>query len=838
MSSRAYRGLFLFATTCLILAGLGTKVSAAELVVVGSGQAPSGIPLGPPSPEKLTQNLNDTVLGSGSVACTEPGVTTDNTWLRKFDLDGDHGLTGEICVNSVTFGINSSDPSPGTEMTLELFTACLPHGLPFEYLFLIPGQTVPIAIGTVISGEPQFFNQQIEGCCTAEDEDLVVFFRSEDCFETGTCTRLWFGANQLGDTTPAYFSAPDCGIPEPVTMDSMGFPNADFVMTVYVGDSTAEDPDADLILDDGDGSGVAGDNPCMYGNTIDCDDNCPDHHNPLQQNSDGFDGNTASAANGGAAEEDAESFPPAQPISQAIDGISNDSGNGWFYGLTSPPDLKGMFAFGTGLTDVSEVQMYVSNLADFQLAYTDDPSPSLGSTWQDVNLTFCGGGIESYSLCSGGTVAGVVAGSGPYILQFGEVGATAIRLTINQTFAWMVHEFEVPIPPTGDSHGDACDNCPDVPNEDQADSDDNGIGDVCDGIVDADGDGIADDGDGSGVIGDNPCTGGATTGCDDNCVDDPNPDQADTDGDGVGDVCDGCPSDPNPEQYDDDGDGTSNECDPETLIDFVQGVGNPRTYLDLRITGTGELTAAAGITVNGTLTIESGGVLTHPTRHEPGLELTVVEILDIQASGLIDLDARGLLGAKTPANPNLGGETYDPDSGEIIHAGGNTGVGAGGSHGGRGAAGTAGDDVGAPYGKLEAPDKLGSGGAAGRITGSGSVSRFGGNGGGRATIVAGSLVVSGTIRADGGAGEDGPGDSGPRGGSGSGGTIRIEAGTLSGTGSIRANGAPGVPNEYGGSSGAGGGGRIFISYDDRDGFTGSISARGGDVEQYGAAGTI
>jgi hypothetical protein len=67
---------------------------------------------------------------------------------------------------------------------------------------------------------------------------------------------------------------------------------------------------------------------------------------------------------------------------------------------------------------------------------------------------------------------------------------------------------------------------------------------------DSDGDGILDDGDDSGVVGDAPCTAGQTTGCDDNCLYEPNPDQADPGGtsgagpDGIGTVCQcGDPSD-------------------------------------------------------------------------------------------------------------------------------------------------------------------------------------------------------------------------------------------------------------------------------------------------------
>jgi hypothetical protein len=54
---------------------------------------------------------------------------------------------------------------------------------------------------------------------------------------------------------------------------------------------------------------------------------------------------------------------------------------------------------------------------------------------------------------------------------------------------------------------------------------------------DTDGDGICDDGDASGVPGDGPCTGGQSENCDDNCPNVPNFDQADSDQDGIGDAC-------------------------------------------------------------------------------------------------------------------------------------------------------------------------------------------------------------------------------------------------------------------------------------------------------------
>lgn len=75
--------------------------------------------------------------------------------------------------------------------------------------------------------------------------------------------------------------------------------------------------------------------------------------------------------------------------------------------------------------------------------------------------------------------------------------------------------------PDQDGIPSQADNCPTVANPDQQDTDLDGIGDACDAAVDADGDGVLDG--------------------DDNCPNTPNPDQADSDDDGIGDACEGPP---------------------------------------------------------------------------------------------------------------------------------------------------------------------------------------------------------------------------------------------------------------------------------------------------------
>ena len=110
--------------------------------------------------------------------------------------------------------------------------------------------------------------------------------------------------------------------------------------------------------------------------------------------------------------------------------------------------------------------------------------------------------------------------------------------------------------------GDACedsdndgildidDNCVDTPNSDQADWNNNGIGDACE---DSDNDGILD--------------------IDDNCVTTPNSDQADWNNNGIGDACedfdndgifdidDNCITTPNSDQADSDNNGIGDACD-------------------------------------------------------------------------------------------------------------------------------------------------------------------------------------------------------------------------------------------------------------------------------------
>ena len=221
----------------------------------------------------------------------------------------------------------------------------------------------------------------------------------------------------------------------------------------------------------------------------------------------------------------------------------------------------------------------------------------------------------------------------------------------------------------------------------KADCADDGCGGSCGFFCsDTDNDGILDDGDFSGVVGDNPCTGGQVLNCDDNAPEVKNPDQADDDADGVGQVIDNCPDAFNPDQEDGDGNGVGDMCDvPAEDYDhdgIIEGDLCPYAFdpQQLDLDGDGKKDACEPLSgefqYNRSLNLsQDGGTSKWRRTHEP-VEVPLVNgILDNSVVGYWKLDGGQALdysgnGNHGTVNGALAGEgTFGGEGGALVFDG-------------------------------------------------------------------------------------------------------------------------------------------------------------------------
>ncbi|RIQ24367.1 S8 family serine peptidase [Jiangella rhizosphaerae] len=176
---------------------------------------------------RLTHSASMEVVESGVPVCSsnQTGTTRANRFLRTFTL-ADFGIEGAFDVSEVTFGLQLVTPQ--ADLTVNLYTL---DG-PFEYVNLtrLASETVTVedAAETLVSVP---VSARVPAGAT-----LVLEVAAPDLLNVGAVVP---GANSAGQTGPSYISADDCGAPNPVTMESLGFPDAHLVMAV---DGTPREP--------------------------------------------------------------------------------------------------------------------------------------------------------------------------------------------------------------------------------------------------------------------------------------------------------------------------------------------------------------------------------------------------------------------------------------------------------------------------------------------------------------------------------------------------------------------------------------------------------------------
>ncbi|MEZ5483577.1 MAG: M36 family metallopeptidase [Lysobacteraceae bacterium] len=199
--------------------GAELRAAATSLEGVVDAQAPVldainlGLTLG-----QTASNIPDT----NAVHCAATGgnPTRENRYLRAFTL-ADYGISDAFNVTGISVGVYGSTV-PAT-LTAKLY---LLNGgtLTYANLTEIGSATLNLpALGLANA----VFDVPL-GAVVAPDQTLVVEFAAPD-LASGV---FYFGANSQGESAPAYFVAPSCGLNEPTPLAAIGFPTLHVPLTI------------------------------------------------------------------------------------------------------------------------------------------------------------------------------------------------------------------------------------------------------------------------------------------------------------------------------------------------------------------------------------------------------------------------------------------------------------------------------------------------------------------------------------------------------------------------------------------------------------------------------
>ena len=192
----------------------------------------------------ITQNLDpDTIAAGGGIACGGAFGTTDTGTWRIYDLNGDHGLSGEVCLKNIAYGMESVS----SDQVITLTAGCHSGQPDHPYVSAFIDLAYVTEVGTANEAIPGDgtanlapFDTDIGGCCDADTEDLVVGLISPDCDAAGdpNCPansgQMFMGGNSGGQLHASFISAADCGIDNPFDLALLGFPDAHHLQVVTI----------------------------------------------------------------------------------------------------------------------------------------------------------------------------------------------------------------------------------------------------------------------------------------------------------------------------------------------------------------------------------------------------------------------------------------------------------------------------------------------------------------------------------------------------------------------------------------------------------------------------
>ncbi len=177
--------------------------------------------------DQVTQNADPVTITTGnSVSCNAGGLHTDNSYMRRFDLNGDHGITDPWTLQSIDFGIEQAVGAGGSQpIDVNIYVMDPNAPLLFANLFLFGGATnvtVPDQSLTIFNVDfPDLLLDPV-------GLDVVVEVFTPNGQTAGNS--FFVGSNANGQIRPTYLAAVDCGVSEPTDTAVLGFPGMHWVL--------------------------------------------------------------------------------------------------------------------------------------------------------------------------------------------------------------------------------------------------------------------------------------------------------------------------------------------------------------------------------------------------------------------------------------------------------------------------------------------------------------------------------------------------------------------------------------------------------------------------------
>lgn len=169
-------------------------------------------------PDDVTQNKS-IVVATGGIACAGQGLSAATTYARSFDEFGG----GEI--RCVTFGwSNTGFPVAATLGIYRDTNGGAPTNVGDDLVLVAERE---FALPT--SDPAEFHAYFDEAICIEDTRDPVVIVLDVAASTTGFAS---YAGNAIGSTAPTYIRADGCGIPEFVTLSSIGFPDENWVVVL------------------------------------------------------------------------------------------------------------------------------------------------------------------------------------------------------------------------------------------------------------------------------------------------------------------------------------------------------------------------------------------------------------------------------------------------------------------------------------------------------------------------------------------------------------------------------------------------------------------------------